>query len=104
MNNPAYGQVEAKYCVCCNEAHDTAANPLVAIASAGVEEEFIHILCARSDHRFAFCRYCDVRAVYYSEDLNEACECEMHDGESVPDYPDEDADSYIENVRNNEGD
>ncbi|WP_258009879.1 MULTISPECIES: hypothetical protein [Burkholderia] len=42
--------------------------------------------------------------VYYSDDLNEADECEKHEGESAPDYPEEDAESYVENVRNNEGD
>ncbi|HDR9318645.1 TPA: hypothetical protein QDB16_005215 [Burkholderia vietnamiensis] len=103
MHNESCGQPDEKFCVCCNGARDTAANPLVVLASGGDQDEFIHLHCARMSSQYGFCRYCGDSVAYYSEDLNEAGECEKHEGESVPDYPEEDADSYIENVRNNEG-
>ncbi|KVP75422.1 hypothetical protein WJ96_06850 [Burkholderia ubonensis] len=103
MHNATGGLPEAKVCVWCDGTNDTAANPLVVLASGGAEEEFIHLHCARTNIQFGFCWCCRESKVFYSEDLNEAGECEIHDGESVPDYPDEDAESYIENVRNNEG-
>ncbi|MBN3815244.1 hypothetical protein G3N57_00860 [Paraburkholderia sp. Se-20369] len=104
MNNEICGQPEAKACLWCYGTDDTAANPLVVLATEGDEGvEYIHLRCARSKSQFGFCWCCGESKVFYSEDLNEAGECEIHDGESVPDYPEEDADSYIENVRNNEG-
>ncbi|MGF6263292.1 hypothetical protein OKW49_004220 [Paraburkholderia youngii] len=104
MTNATCGQPDEKFCVCCNGTDDTPANPLVVLASKSDEEEFIHLRCARADSRFGFCWCCRDSLVYYSDDINDADECETHEGESVLDYPEEDAESYIENVRNNEGD
>lgn len=102
MSN-ANGQPDAKLCVWCNGSHDTAANPLLPLATEGEDGvEYIHLHCARTNDQFGFCWCCGECVAYYSEELNEAGECDTHAGESVPDYPEEDAESYIENVRNNE--
>ncbi|MGT2456554.1 hypothetical protein ACU4GI_26485 [Cupriavidus basilensis] len=102
MNNAACGQPEAKVCVWCDGTDDTAANPLLVLATEGDEGfEFIHLHCASTNSQFGFCWCCGPSKVFYSEDLNEAGECETHDGESEPDYPEEDAESFIENIRNN---
>ncbi|BCF95890.1 hypothetical protein PPGU19_004590 [Paraburkholderia sp. PGU19] len=102
MHDATCGQPDEKVCISCNGTSDTAANPLVVLVSEGGQGiEFIHVHCAHKDSRFGFCWCCRESVAYCSEDLNEAGECEKHDGESVPDYPVEDAESYIENIRNN---
>jgi hypothetical protein len=103
MSNVTCGQAEAKTCERCHGTSDTAVNPLVPLANEGDDGvEYIHAHCARTNSRLGFCRYCGVRKVFGSDDLNDVGGCEMHEGESVPDYPEEDADSFIENIRNNE--
>lgn len=102
MLNESCGQPDEKVCESCNGTDDSAFNPLIVLAS-GEEGEYVHLHCARKDSQFGFCWCCQERVVYYSDDLNAENECATHDGESVLDYPEADADSYIENVRNNEG-
>lgn len=95
-------QPEENSCVWCYTTDDTAANPLLLLVTEDDGFKYIHLRCARTNHRFGFCWCCGPNTVFYSEDLNEAGECEMHAGESVPDYPEEDAESFMENIRNNE--
>jgi hypothetical protein len=93
---------DAKVCESCYGNDDSAFNPLIVLAS-GEEGECVHLYCARRDTKFGFCWCCQERVVYYSDDINADSECATHDGESKSDYPEEDADSDIENVRKNEG-
>ena len=101
MNNVAYLEPEENCCVLCNGADDTLANPLLPLVSKDEEGTLVHLLCARMNFDFGFCWCCGESKVFYNEDLNGADECEVHDGESEPDYPHEDAESYIENIQNN---
>lgn len=89
-------------CTVCGGDRSTEANPLLPVISEGETVEYIHLQCARASARYGFCWCCGESRVYYLEDLNPAAECEVHAGESISDYPEEDLDSYIENVRNNE--
>ena len=101
MNNVAHLDSEENYCFLCHGADDILANPLLPLDSKEEYEVFVHLYCARTNPNFGFCWCCGESQVFYSEDLNGADECEVHAGESKPDYPDEDAESYIENVQNN---
>lgn len=101
MNNAANFQSDEKCCARCDGEDDTLVNPLLPLESKDEDDVFIHLLCARTNPNFDFCWCCGESKVFYSEDLNGADECEVHVGESKPDYPDEDADSYIENIQNN---
>ncbi len=102
MNNANCGLPEENGCVWCNGTDDTAVNLLLVLAAEEERVEFIHLHCARMHPEFGFCWCCGPSKAFYSEDLNEACECDIHDGESKPDYPEEDAESFIENIRNSE--
>jgi hypothetical protein len=88
-------------CFCCNET-GTRGNTLTIVSADFQDgsEERVHLACAGRDSRYAFCRFCGDSKVFLAEDINDSMECEEHAGESLPDYPDDDGDSYIENVRN----
>lgn len=102
MTNVPFDTPVNHTCGWCNNTQDTPTNPLVELAGGGDEVEYIHLQCARLDSRFGFCWCCDWRKVFYVEDLNDANECADHAGESVPDYPKGDADSYVEYVQNHD--
>ena len=90
-------------CFCCDEATERPGNPLMVVKADFDDgsEEHVHLSCAHRDSRYDFCRFCGDGYVYLAEDINEAGECPDHEGESIPDYPEEDRDSYIENIQNN---
>ncbi|AXT48861.1 hypothetical protein D1345_23025 [Chromobacterium rhizoryzae] len=100
MHNVPSSNCEKSSCVCCGSSNNQSYNPLLRLETGETDvEEYVHLFCAQRDSRFGFCWCCGRGAVYFVEDLNEASECANHEGESVPDYPDEDLDSYIEYVR-----
>lgn len=101
MTDATHGQSMNKSCVRCYDTDDTEANPLLELDSDNSEAEFIHRRCALTQIWYGFCWCCGTSKVFYAEDLNEAGECEMHDGESVPDYSEEDGESFMEYIRNN---
>jgi hypothetical protein len=98
---------EVVVCCVCHSSLATARNPLIPVIGAGADgdenEECIHLACARTSPEHGFCWCCQaqhVTKVFAAGALNSASECSDHAGESVPDYPEEDADSYIEYVQN----
>lgn len=92
-------------CHICGASHSPAHNPLAAVAGflyADGSEEYVHIACARGCSRYGSCWCCEANhesKVFMSEAINGAGECEDHAGESQPDYPIADRDSYLEYMR-----
>lgn len=101
MNNMANLDEDQGACVECNGTDNTPLNPLLSLVTDGDDECVIHLRCARQGPEYGFCWCCRESKVYYADDLNGADECEIHDGESNLAYPDEDAESFIENIQNN---
>lgn len=102
MNNSSCGLPDENGCACCYGTDNTAANPLLVLGAKDSYTEFVHLHCARTHRQFGFCWCCGESRAFNSENLNEAGECDLHDGESKSDYSEEDAESFIENIRNNE--
>lgn len=100
MNNAAFDHNEELCCTICGGTNNHSYNPLLIIeADSDDYVEYVHLFCAQRDSRFGFCWCCGEEKVHLIENLNEANECSIHAGESVPDYPDDDLDSYIENIQ-----
>lgn len=93
----------AHRCHCCGGEGHSPLNPLLRLSAEFEDgsEARVHRVCAHRSSDYAFCRYCGDGVVYFADDLNAAGECPEHDGESVPDYPEDDEDSYIEHAQNN---
>lgn len=99
------GQDDVPECYVCGSSQSTPHNPLVAVTGFSYDDgtlEYVHVNCAHRDRRYGFCRFCNYahgNKVYMADDINDAGECADHEGESVPDYPEDDLDSYIENIQ-----
>jgi hypothetical protein len=96
----------AHFCSSCGDESNTHYNPLLLVQDSENDEgeyERVHLFCAKNDSRYGFCWCCNVgdTKVHLADDLNDANECPDHAGESVPDYPESDGDSFIENIQNN---
>lgn len=89
-------------CYCCGDTSQSPHNPLLVLNGefADSNEGRIHRSCAHRNRDYGFCWCCGDDIVYFADDLNEASECSEHEGESVPDYPEDDEDSFIEYVQN----
>ena len=98
-------QQKDPHCIICGSSHDEFHNPLICVTGSleSMEDgEFVHLACARRSSDYGFCRYCNhggAVKVFYVEDINDEGECSDHEGESVPDYPEADQDSFIENMQ-----
>lgn len=100
MNNAAFEYDEVSCCVNCGRSSNPSYNPLLAFDTSDSEDvEYIHLFCAQRDSQYGFCWCCNNEKVHFTENLNEANECSMHIGESIPDYPEEDLESYIEYIQ-----
>ena len=90
-------------CACCGSGDASDSNPLMTVKAEFEDggQEHVHLRCARRNSRYGFCWCCRDEYVYLADDLNDADECEDHAGESVPDYPEEDEDSFIEYIQKN---
>lgn len=99
MNNH-FDRADVPTCACCGDTENTPFNPMITLAGTNEDDAVVHRACAQHDSQFGFCRYCGTSVAYPAELINGAGECPEHYGESVPDYPVEDLESYIENVQN----
>jgi hypothetical protein len=106
LNVSVTDENQVAVCCACHSSHATARNPLMPVIGPGADdddsEEYIHLACARTSPEHGFCWCCEaqhVTRVFAASVLNGANECRDHAGESVPDYPEEDADSYIKYVQ-----
>jgi hypothetical protein len=107
LNVSVTDENQVAVCCVCHSSHATTRNPLVPVIDTAADddesEECIHLACARTSPEHGLCWCCEaqnVTKVFAASALNSASECSDHAGESVPDYPEEDADSYIEHVQN----
>lgn len=98
MNNVPNQPAGGMRCSCCGGTSDLPHNPLLAAGaeSCDGDSEYVHRLCVKRSSNFGFCWCCGEEKVYPAEYLNEASECPAHEGESIPDYPEEDLESFIE--------
>lgn len=93
-NNCDDGGIEESACLVCHSSLEHYHNPLLPLA--GHSGDVVHLHCARRDSRFGFCWCCGEVTAFVSADLNDAHECPAHAGESIPDYPEEDLETFIE--------
>lgn len=87
-------------CACCGDSEVTPNNPLIKLVDKFNDDALVHLRCAQTDDQFDFCRYCGSSVAYLAEHINQHGECPDHKGESAPDYPEEDRESYIEYIQN----
>lgn len=96
------------WCYACGSSENTSHNPLVCVSDFEYEdgsEEYVHLACAYSSSRYGFCWCCESNhepKVFMADALSDAGECADHAGESIPDYPEADRESYIAYIQKDE--